>query len=357
MALPPDVIRAVRKYGPQVNDLARQYRNPVTGGRLSGTALLAKLVQGESGGKRNSVSYAGARGYTQFMPGTRQAVLKKTGGKVDPWGNADDAVKAAVLHLEGDLGNAKGLRGYNPGMSSYTDYILKQKVGKIAPSRSGNSDGSNPGSDPSSSRSGNRTVTETVPGVDRSSERRAVLYDYFKNQRGTPGALVSLKQSLDATKDTPPQTVTSTVEGDPSSTPSNSPKNGSNATLSKIVNEADRIDKAKVPYLWGGGHSGKQAHGSKVTPLDCSGAVSRVLGIDPRVSGQFKKFGSPGRAPGGRGVTIYANDTHVLMEINGRFWGTSKSNPGGGAGWVSRDQITPQYLSRFTARHLKATTR
>ena len=78
-------------------------------------------------------------------------------------------------------------------------------------------------------------------------------------------------------------------------------------------------------------------------PLDCSAAVSKVLGIDPRVSGDFERFGSPGRAPKG-GVTIYANKGHVLMEIGGRFWGTSKSNPNGGAGrtgWRS-----PPALSR-----------
>ena len=117
--------------------------------------------------------------------------------------------------------------------------------------------------------------------------------------------------------------------------------------MASVTQEANLINDAQVPYQWGGGHGGRQPRGSKVTPLDCSGAVSRVLGIDPRVSGQFESWGKPGR---GR-VTVYANKTHVLMEINGHFFGTSASNPGGGAGWIPRRLISKEYLRGFTARH------
>jgi hypothetical protein len=83
-------------------------------------------------------------------------------------------------------------------------------------------------------------------------------------------------------------------------------------------------------------------------PLDCSGAVSRLFGVSPRVSGQFESFGQAGR---GKNVTIYANGHHVLVEIAGRFWGTSGTNPGGGAGWIPRNAISPNYLKDFTVRH------
>lgn len=117
----------------------------------------------------------------------------------------------------------------------------------------------------------------------------------------------------------------------------------------KIVREADRVDKAKVPYLWGGGHNARQIRGSKVTPLDCSGAVSRILGVNPMVSGEFAKWGAPGA---GKKLTIYANGEHVLVYVKGRgFWGTSKANPGGGAGWIPREKISAAYLSKFTKRH------
>lgn len=128
------------------------------------------------------------------------------------------------------------------------------------------------------------------------------------------------------------------------------PASQAGGTADVYTARANRIDSWQKPYLWGGGHGGKVSL-SKPQPLDCSGAVSAVLGIDPRVSGQFQSWGRPGRAPGGRGVTIYSNAEHVLMEIDGRFWGTSKSNPGGGAGWIPRSQVSASYLSRFTARH------
>lgn len=118
--------------------------------------------------------------------------------------------------------------------------------------------------------------------------------------------------------------------------------------LAGIVATANRIGNAHVPYLWGGGHAGKMLPGSKVTPLDCSGAVSAALGINPKVSGEFESWGAPGK---GRNVTIWANAEHVLMEVNGRFWGTSHSNPGGGAGWIKPGVISKSYLRNFTPRH------
>jgi hypothetical protein len=111
------------------------------------------------------------------------------------------------------------------------------------------------------------------------------------------------------------------------------------------------INDAKVPYLWGGGHQAHQVgpH-AKVTPLDCSGAVSRALGIDPRVAAQFKTWGEAG--PGKRVTVLAAKDgSHVLLEVDGHLWGTSRENPGGGAGWIPRSAISAAYLSRFTPRH------
>ena len=90
------------------------------------------------------------------------------------------------------------------------------------------------------------------------------------------------------------------------------------------------------------------ANVAAVEPVDCSGAVSAVLGVNARVSGAFEAWGEPGP---GRHVTVYANAEHVLMEINGHFFGTSAANPGGGAGWIPRAHVPPSYLARFTVRH------
>jgi hypothetical protein len=116
--------------------------------------------------------------------------------------------------------------------------------------------------------------------------------------------------------------------------------------VQRIVEGATKIDREHLPYKWGGGHGPTPAKPG--VPVDCSGAVSRLLGVNPRVSGQFESFGQAGR---GQHVTIYANAKHVLMEINGHFWGTSGTNPGGGAGWIPRSAISAQYLKNFTARH------
>lgn len=133
-------------------------------------------------------------------------------------------------------------------------------------------------------------------------------------------------------------------------------------SVRSMMERANRIDAKTYPYVWGGGHAnsgrpdggvpGGPGGGRGLTGYDCSGAVAAVLGVDARHSSQFAKWGKPGRAKGGRGVTVYANNTHVLMEINGRFFGTSGANPQGGAGWIPRSKVPTSYLSNFTARHL-----
>ena len=140
---------------------------------ISGDALLAKTEKGESGGRKGAVSNKGARGWFQFMPGTRQAVLKKYG--IDPWRSRGEARDAAVLHMLGRLGHAKGLEGYNPGGGrSYVNYILGQKVGgqvERTPARS-------------VAGATRRTTTTTLPGgpvVDKRAALRAALASGRKN--------------------------------------------------------------------------------------------------------------------------------------------------------------------------------
>jgi hypothetical protein len=117
---------------------------------------------------------------------------------------------------------------------------------------------------------------------------------------------------------------------------------GGTGAMGAMVNEANQITSRHFPYAWGGGHSGFAG------PYDCSGAVSAVLHAGgflsaPEVSGEFESYGLPG--PGA--VTLYANPTHVYMSLDGHFFGTSASNPGGGAGWFSG---APR--SGFAVRHV-----
>jgi hypothetical protein len=115
-----------------------------------------------------------------------------------------------------------------------------------------------------------------------------------------------------------------------------------------MIEEADRIDRLRSPYRWGGGHG---AMTSSTGPWDCSGSVCRVLDVGglidaPVVSGELAGMYEPG--PGER-VTIYANADHVWIELDGRAWGTSKSNPGGGPGWL--EEQSAAYKASFTKRH------
>lgn len=130
--------RAYAKFGPSVDAIAARYVNPVTGKPLSGAALLAKLVSGESGGRGSAVSNVGAKGFAQFMPSSRATAIQKFG--VDPWASPEQAVHAASLHLRGHINGSTGLEGYNPGGGrQYVDYILGQHVGAQRHSGGGSS--------------------------------------------------------------------------------------------------------------------------------------------------------------------------------------------------------------------------
>jgi hypothetical protein len=117
---------------------------------------------------------------------------------------------------------------------------------------------------------------------------------------------------------------------------------------------ARELAAAAPGYVWGGGHGSNALLGA-----DCSGAVSYVLnraGLlkGTLTSGEFQTYGAAGP---GRHVTIYASPTHVIMEINGHFFGTSgfghpDAPNGTGANWFDpKHQPSAGYLSAFTARH------
>jgi hypothetical protein len=131
----------------------------------------------------------------------------------------------------------------------------------------------------------------------------------------------------------------------------------------RLVAVADAIAELHIPYCYGGGHvtparptHGIYCHdeadnfisGSAFDGLDCSGAVSMLLqhaGVaTPTLdSTEYMSFGSPGV---GRDFTIWANETHVFVELAGHDWGTSDLNASGGPGWAAHATVG------FTPRHL-----
>lgn len=192
-----------------------------------------------------------------------------------------------------------------------------------------------------------RLVSKTVD--DPEAAKRVAFAQYL--QKANPGSMLLRLGAVD-----PSEPVTKTIRrsivtghGDIPVGASQNDGNDSatNGVIKRLAERAATINAKHLRYLWGGGHASK-VNPRTTGPLDCSGAVSAVLGVNPRVAAQFEKWGSPGK---GKRITIYAKDDHTLMEIDGHFFGTSSTNPGGGAGWIPHKALSKQYLAQFHARH------
>jgi hypothetical protein len=221
----------------------------------------------------------------------------------------------------------------------YLDDRGRAQEGQLGPVQKGASSLGTPG------RMQPGKAPRLVPGGETADQKGAMLAA-LRDPRKSMSLLDRYHSQINsgAYTTSTPASVTPGVK--PRYSRGSAPSLNSGGRLARVEAEANKIDRAQVPYLWGGGHQRKIGRNEKVTPMDCSGAVSRLLGLNPMVSGQFAKWGKPGR---GKNITIWANNEHVLVEIGGKFWGTSQSNPGGGAGWI--DNPGKSYLSRFTPRH------
>jgi hypothetical protein len=135
--------------------------------------------------------------------------------------------------------------------------------------------------------------------------------------------------------------------------------------LATLIATADALDRAHIPYCYGGGHGvtparptraqycwhdapERKVYDSPDQGLDCSSSVSLVLQragyrLSTMTSGQLASWGQSGP---GRVVTIWANAEHVYLQIGRRFWGTSQENARHGPGWHS-----PRTGAGFIARH------
>jgi cell wall-associated NlpC family hydrolase len=98
------------------------------------------------------------------------------------------------------------------------------------------------------------------------------------------------------------------------------------------------------PYIWGGGHASFVANG-----YDCSGSVSYALAAGgllnaPLVSGELASWGAPGP---GRWITIYANNGHTFMDVDGMWFDTAgRSGP-----YASRWLVSTPPLEGYAVRH------
>jgi hypothetical protein len=124
--------------------------------------------------------------------------------------------------------------------------------------------------------------------------------------------------------------------------------------FSAIQEAANALERMELPYVWGGGHGSNPVGDPRsYGGLDCSSTVSWVLqqagyDVPTAVSGDMQSWGEPG--PGA--VTIFANPQHVFLKIGNRYFGTSRTNPGGGPGWLDPGYESEANSGKYTVRHL-----
>lgn len=316
----------------------------------------ARLLYGVWGaetnyGKNKSTSPAGAEGDFQFMPDTARSL----GVNVNSFSSsAYGAAKYLAQLRRGSSSWHEAIAKYNAGpagnldnpeTAAYVPKVFALSKGYGGPSAQSQLAGKLAGLGSTTSTTFDRA------GFDQAN-KRSVLANFLSTQKGagqnpllTTGLLVP-GQAPQKSAFTTKRTIATPSLGSAGSATSPTVV----GTLQQIVEREAGISAHAKPYKWGGGH--QAAGGSLAQSFDCSGAVSRALGINPRVASQFQSYGDAGP---GKHVAIYAKSDHVIMatKTNGtwHFFGTSASNPGGGAGWIPLSALSKSYLAQFTVRH------
>lgn len=120
---------------------------------------------------------------------------------------------------------------------------------------------------------------ETIPGVDRSAERDAVMRSYFFDGSGQ-GDLLALKQGLDSAQDTPSRRVR---VRSPRSQPNRTA--GGETSIGAIIREAERRGLTVGEHPSRGGVDPVHTEGS----WHYKGAAADITG-DPRELARFKRW-------------------------------------------------------------------
>jgi hypothetical protein len=132
--------------------------------------------------------------------------------------------------------------------------------------------------------------------------------------------------------------------------------------IADAIDECDRINAAEYPYSSPGARG---APPPKSGPFDCSGVTSRISYVasgEPASTLASAELAQSFEAGKGEWLTIYAKGPdgpsgHAWLEIKTpqgwRPFGTSSSNPGGGAGWIDPGGVSDSYRAEFQKRHPK----
>lgn len=108
----------------------------------------------------------------------------------------------------------------------------------------------------------------------------------------------------------------------------------------QAVTTMKQINSKHFEYQWGGGHAvAGSPTGGPGTGFDCSGAISAMLHSVGDLKAPLTS-GSMGEAlePGPGAITVFYNGEHTFAYVPSlhKYWGTSDSNPGGGAGFFPK---------------------
>lgn len=244
--------------------------------------------------------------------------------KDSTWGNPKSAAKATAQFLRGErFGASQGIQSI---LASSAGQPAEQQVRAIAGSGWASSQyvpkdtGGRPGDD----------LRKLMPSIQVNRD---------------PGAVQELRQARAAAQ----------RQGIPvNENPAGIPAPERMTRFQAITEAANALERMELPYVWGGGHGSSPVGDPRsYGGLDCSSTVSWVLqqagyDVPTAVSGDMQSWGEPG--PGA--VTIFANPEHVFLKIGNRYFGTSRTNPGGGPGWLDPGYESEANSGKYTVRHL-----
>lgn len=337
------------------------------------TRIFKRQIKQESRFNPFARSPAGAMGIGQIMPDTAKAWGVDP---MDPEAALDAAAKNMAGYVRKFKSYRKALAAYNAGEDAVQKYggippyaetrhYVKTILGGI---NSATYPGQKPKTPTKQTTDGTTeqpqeislvSQASPVPQINFSAPAPPPMLDASQHLAGPAGPTGQGPQALPATPPAQVQAPELPNVAVPSTEPfsgDSEPTAGAQQTLPtgilKVKRRADQIDAERRKYLYGGGHGTPSKVGDG-KPLDCSSSVSMALGIDTQVSGAFGNWGKPGKGKGKNVVNVYYNGGHVFMEVNGKFWGTSKSNPGGGPGWIPRAQMNAGYIKGFKVRHMR----
>jgi len=208
--LHPDVISAINKVA--ASPLGRKYDRAMRKryGK-SGVAVAAKTVLGEFGNRSTKsgqgvVSSAGARGPAQFIRSTRDAYMKQYG--IDPWASDTQAIQGMMRHHLNT-----GIEGYNPGMPTYKDYIMGQRIdpGVNRQLRRRGGGGARPSAGAPGATPGSVTVDApmgapeytTTPDISREQDRAEARRQLLTSGNISLKSLLRYKQAMGGLEDVP----------------------------------------------------------------------------------------------------------------------------------------------------------